>query len=710
MSDLRSIALKCSYESNHDSDILNSFYVPCLSESVSYDRMAGFFTSSSLSVAAKGIAEFIKNDGTMRIVASPYLSNEDADILSKFATDPDNLEEELSHVMDTVIDEEFIENENTEALGWLLLNGRLEIRLVVVLDSDNNLVPSNTLSSMGMFHQKVGIFRDSEDNVVAFSGSINPTANGWINNIESFDVFCSWTDYGRGYIAPKVENFEDYWELGRSNRTLTVELPDAIREKWIKNIPKDASQLAIFRKKGQRVVLRRYQEDAIEAWAKNGYRGIFNMATGTGKTFTAIYVVKQLVEKEKKRCTLVVAVPFQHLINDPWHESLSKVFELDSNEFGYVEAYGSTTAWMKEALELKQLYRLGDVKKLVIVTTYSTGSSEKFTDFIKKLPSGKLILIADEVHNSGSAVFRNGLLEEYDYRLGLSATPSRYLDDEGTNYIMDFFSKEVYEFSLKDAITKINPDTGQTYLTPYYYHPIFVSLDNDELEAYSKLSKQIASSCPDKDPTPQQIEIRNMLLIKRARIVKNAKNKLVELSKSIPRLKNEGFFNFALIYCSDGKDPDNNMMKTLNSVISMLNDNDISNRKFNSEESNSSRREILDSFTNREVSTLVAIKCLDEGVDVPATRNAIIMASSGNPREYIQRRGRVLRRSPGKEYATIYDFVVIPDGNQDYLDAQASVFASEYERFKEFAGIARNKDENYNTINKIISKYNLEVN
>jgi superfamily II DNA or RNA helicase len=265
----------------------------------------------------------------------------------------------------------------------------------------------------------------------------------------------------------------------------------------------------------------------------------------------------------------------------------------------------------------------------------------------------------------------------------------------------------VYSFSLKKAMTTVNPDTGQTYLTPYKYHPIFVSLLPNELEKYAEYSKKISIAIPDtENPTPRELEYYHKLLVERSRITKNAAEKLEILIRLIPEYKHNGVFDHCLIYCSDGRDSDDHTLKSIQRVVRELNSNNISNNRFTSEENISTRNTILDDFSKGFVSTLVAIKCLDEGVDVPATRNAIIMASTGNPREYIQRRGRILRRYKGKDFAELYDFIVIPR-NASATKDEKQILISEYKRFKEFSDLSLNKEENNTTMMNLLLKYNI---
>jgi len=707
MCDLSSCNFLGSYDTNFTKDIINEFYNPALSNTTSYDRMSGFFTSTSLAIAARGIVNLINNNGKMRILTCPILSEKDVEMISFCSNDSNDLNDELASIMLKSMNVDFLTDETSEALGWMLLNGFLEIRIVLVNENDTYL-SSKQIDDSGIFHNKVGIMKDNIGNIVSFSGSINESFSGWVRNIESFEVFCSWEEGSEKHITPHVNRFEQYWSFGHCGRSQTIPFPEALKNAWIKSVPSKKENLKIFKKCTTGVRLREYQNTAIREWISNGSRGIYNMATGTGKTITAIYAVKELLKGVDSNFILVIAVPNQHLIPDPWVKSLEKYLFTTESKNKIVQAFSGNKKWTGELSNAKIDYRLKMLKSICIVTTYDTLSSDNFISTLKSF-SGKKILIADEVHNAGADTFRYGLLEEYDYRLGLSATPSRYLDDDGTQVINNYFNKEVFTFTLEEAIAKINPDTNKTYLTPYKYHPIFITLNEEELSLYNEYSSKIVKSFIVDDPTPQQIKYRQKLLIDRSRIGKNAASKMDAMHTLVPELKKQGFFDHCLIYCSDGKDPEDHAVKSLYNVIEILNENKILNRRFTSDDDFSLRPEILNDFANGNVSTLVAIKCLDEGVDVPATRNAIIMASTGNPREYIQRRGRILRPSPGKEYATLYDFMIIPSGSEKYHDAEHQLFSTEYRRFREFSDVSLNKDENEAQINKIILKYNIEL-
>lgn len=706
MGDLSKTSLKGVYDTEVD-DVINGFYIPMLSNCESYDRLSGFFRSSVLSASAEGILELIRNRGRMRLVCSPILEKTDIEALDMCFNDSIGLEKVLSDAMMKNLTQDFLDNESSQAMAWMVLNGYLDIHIVVMKDSDGRVLLSDSTVSSGIFHTKIGIFKDEQGNIVSFSGSINESYSGLVNNIEEFDVFCSWKAGSDEYIYPHLEKFNRYWTIGKRQRSETVTLPEAVKKEWVKIAPSDFKDLELFRRSSGQFLLRDYQKDAIEAWASNNYCGIFNMATGTGKTVTSIFAVKKLISEINDKFVLIVAVPFQHLIINPWESSLKKFLFEEGDDNAMIEAFGDSKKWHQHGFQYVPDYKAGIIKSITFITTYDTLCSEKFISLVDKF-RGKKILIADEVHNAGADIYRNGLRNEYEYRLGLSATPARYLDDDGTNFLFDYFQKEVYSFTLYDAIHKINPGTGETFLTPYYYHPIFVSLTDDEIAVYSELCSKISRCVPNKEPTPEELRIYHMLLLKRARIIKNASGKLKKLIELMPEFKEKGLFDHCLIYCSDGRDAENESLKTIQRVVRELNGLGISNNRFTASEKIDNRKIILDDFASGATSTIVAIKCLDEGVDVPSTRNAIIMASTGNPREYIQRRGRILRRFKGKDYSILYDFVVIP-GHDKPSAEEIQIIQSEYRRYKEFSDLSLNKDTNEEIMNDILRKYDITI-
>ena len=296
----------------------------------------------------------------------------------------------------------------------------------------------------------------------------------------------------------------------------------------------------------------------------------------------------------------------------------------------------------------------------------------------------KSLIIVDEVHGIGSSKQMLGLNSNFDYRLGLSATPERWFDDEGTQILFDYFGGSVFQFDIEDALETVNPDTGETYLTPYYYHPIIVDLNHDEMSEYIDLTKQLAYYLNSKRQNAK--DMAETLKLKRQRIINNLEDKLLKFEEIL--LENPDL-DKTIIFCSP---------QQINQVQDILNDNRISQHKFTQSESArktkkqliSEREHIIKRFEDGSYRVLVAIKCLDEGVDIPIADTAIIMSSTSNPREYVQRRGRILRRAPGKKFATIYDMIVFPKTSSQYA---SKISDKEVDRYREFAQNAINSYE-----------------
>lgn len=422
--------------------------------------------------------------------------------------------------------------------------------------------------------------------------------------------------------------------------------------------------------------LRDYQVEAIDNWFNNSNLGIFEMATGTGKTFTALSAFKKLSDLHDKFLT-VIACPQLHLI-DQWIKDIKKFHDSDIIVFA-----SANSKRFSDLKELRSDFSLGLVDKAVIITTHLSLSHKELMDFVNDFRY-KSLLIVDEVHGIGSNKQILGLNENFDYRLGLSATPERWFDEEGTQMLFDYFGGSVFQFDIDDALETINPDTGETYLTPYYYHPIIVDLNKEEMDEYVDITRQLGYYLNSKRKDSE--EKAEHLKLKRQRIINNLEDKLFKLEEILNENPN---LDKTLIFCSP---------QQINDVQKILNDNGISQHKFTQSESASKtkkqtfsqREQLIKHFEEGSYQVLVAIKCLDEGVDIPIADTAIIMSSTSNPREYVQRRGRILRRAPGKEFATIYDMIVFPRKKDKY---GSKISDKEADRYREFASIAINSYE-----------------
>jgi len=436
------------------------------------------------------------------------------------------------------------------------------------------------------------------------------------------------------------------------------------------------------------------QNNAVTNWLSNDKKGIFAMATGTGKTFTALGCLDKIVSDENKLVT-VISVPYKHLIPQ-WLNSIKK-FNLIEEFDRVINVSSSNSKGKKEFSDATSDLNKGYINKILVISTPHSMHMDNFKSIIiRKKHNIPYFLIADEMHELGSMQFRNALLDEYDYRLGLSATPDRKYDDFGTEYLLGYFGDVVYEFSLKQAINEINPITRLSYLTKYNYHPFFINLTDEELNDYYELTNQLVRIKDDgSEKNSKKIE---SLMFRRANILKNASSKMGVLRDILsdlgPNTKN------LIIYCSD---------EQIDDVV------DIVGNKFNwkvktftykdSSEPNdlfdgrSYRDDILEDFSKGDYDCLVAMHCLDEGVDIPSASKAILLCNSTNPREFIQRLGRVLRRYPGKNKANIYDLIIKPTENKksNYGELEKKIYEKELERFEMIADAASNGFEIYDT-------------
>jgi len=701
---LKDLELKKAYDSDAD-DILNDFYVPALSTSIKYKRLAGFFSSSSLAVSARGISRFILNGGHMQLICGAKLCKADVEAIKEAYENPTRVIERIMFENLANLEDEFI-RDHVRALGWMIANNTLEIKVAIVVDENGMLLDEETIEKRGIFHQKVGILEDGAGNIMAFSGSNNESGSAWKENIEEFKVFRSWIEDEKPYLEADNEKFKKFWE-GVTRKIRVIDIPAAVKEKLIEIAPKNIEDLKLVRwldkkvKVSRGVKLWEHQNQAIIKWLENGKKGIFEMATGAGKTFAALGCLKKVMEGEKI-LVAVIACPYDHLIKQ-WMD--------DITDFGMtydtIVADSSNPGWKDKLADSLLDIKNGINEKLIVLTTHATFPTDDFIKIIRMI-NQKLFLIVDEVHGIGSPERKKGLMEDYCFRLGLSATPKRWFDLEGTEKLFDYFGGTVFEFSLKDAINTINPCTGKTYLVPYEYRPVFVGLTEEELQRYERETEKIVKSYYRSKNDEERENLFSLLCIKRQDIIKNAVNKYESFRKILNELGGDTI-KHCLVYCS----PDQ-----IHKVQDILNEKNIIQHKFTLSEGTTPKEEfggiserefLLRKFADGVYQILVAIRCLDEGVDVPPANTAILLASTGNPREWIQRRGRILRRFPEKEKAIVYDVIVAPwiRGilKPDILELEKKIFKKELIRYKEFAEIAKNSLECLNKVYKVEQEY-----
>ena len=722
---LKDKKIKSEYRSLID-NVVQDFYIPLLIEATSYKRAVGFFSSSSLVEISKGIADMAKKGGKIEIVASPYLSDEDIQAIKEGYENRQKIIEGALIRQLSDEHEDYYSMERLNLLTHLISEGILDIRIAYT-DKNNDI---------GMYHEKMGIIEDKDGNHVAFSGSMNESMTAMSINYETIDVFCDWKKGESDRVKLKENAFYSMWNNVEPSLSV-LEFPkitDVLIEKYRKKAPNFDIDHEQFERRmvdfrtmvcesgalyggsvGARipddVELHGYQKEAIVDWVGENYRGIFDMATGTGKTYTGLGAISKLSEDINDNLAVIIVAPYKHLV-EQWVENIVK-FNMKP-----IIAYGDPVYkdWRKKFFKAITDQKIRKDKRFFcVVTTNVTFASPDFQEKIDKIKS-PILLVVDEAHNFGARSYARHLDERFTYRLALSATLERHRDEEGTALLYSFFGKKCIEYPLEKAIY-------EDKLTPYKYYPILVYLSELELESYEQLSYEM-SKCMIKDKGGKyKLNKRGEILaLKRSRVVAGAMQKLEALKREITPYKDD---NNILVYCgatrvlddSDTSSDDESDIRQIEAVTKILgNELNMSVARFTSEESMEERALIKEHFQNGgKLQAIIAIKCLDEGVNIPGIRTAFILASTTNPKEYIQRRGRVLRKADNKSFAEIYDFVTLPrplDSVSGLTIEQANrdktLVKNELARIKEFGRLALNSMLANNLIWEIEEAYHLD--
>ncbi|WP_390624726.1 DNA phosphorothioation system restriction enzyme [Anthocerotibacter panamensis] len=439
--------------------------------------------------------------------------------------------------------------------------------------------------------------------------------------------------------------------------------------------------------------LRVYQKQAIKNWFDNKGRGTLKMATGSGKTITSLAVTCELYQKINLQALLVVC-PYRHLVVQ-WAREAQK-FGLEP-----ILAFESVQDWQTELSSQLYQIRIGSQKFLTVITTNATLMGQGLQSQLRYLPE-KTLIIGDEAHNLGARRLEASLPRNIGLRLALSATPERYFDDAGTQALLNYFGPVLQpEFTLADAIQ-------QGALVHYLYYPILVELTEREAETYVSLTVKIGQMISLRSEGEEN-EGLTALLMQRARLIGSAANKLTALRELMHSRPNT---QHTLFYCGDGSVEDETSEESRRQLeaVTRLLGNELGFRvnTYTAETPLENREKLRDQLERGELQGLVAIRCLDEGVDIPAIRTAVILASSGNPRQFIQRRGRILRPTPGKKRATLFDMIVVPpDLDRATLEVERSLMRRELQRFVEFADLADNSGEARRKLLPLQEKYGL---
>ena len=710
MSSLKCLNLKSVYRTGRD-DLYNDFYKKSLAVSVTYDRAVGYFSSEILSMSLKGLSKLILSNGCMRLIIGHPLSNEEFEAVKHGL-----LLKEITSNLSTKLEDILCSSDNKyprlELLSWLIACGKLEIKFA--------------LRRAGMYHEKIGVFRDNQNNVVVFQGSANETPHGMVAslNAESISVYKSWEEeifssYGQEF----VDGFNRLW-LNEETETVTLNVPSETYEVISKNCKASSIDFSVINEFEEAIEAREngmnksmpfipanignntfniydHQREALASWRSNSFKGILKLATGSGKTITSIYGAVKIFEakkKKKQQLFLIIAVPYVELAIQ-WIENL-RLFGINSHE-----CFDSKNSWAESFENQVNYFNVGVSDFCAAVVVNRTLTSPLFQSLLNSIDSGSLMIIGDECHNHGSKNVNSALPNAY-YRMGLSATPFRSDDDEidspfpndAKERLLSYYGDIVATYGLDDAI-------HDGVLTPYKYHIIPVYLSAEEQEGYEELSSKITKiMLKQRGSGLNQQDRENLTRYcgQRSRLLGSAQNKLKKLSELTAHISEEEK-SHTLFYAGEGKpygEVVEEDIKVIDQVSKVLNSNGWKTSQFTGDVSRNKRKFLMSAFKDKTIDALVAMKVLDEGIDVPACKTAYILASTKNPRQYVQRRGRILRKAENKDISTIFDFVVLPTNESP---ASKKLKLSEAERINDFALLAVNKLE----IEQLIEEHGL---
>lgn len=688
------------YTSGYDEP--KEFFTEALIESKQFDLGLGFFSSSGIRSLSYGFALFIANGGRMRVVINNILSPEDKAAIEKGQYNViDDFEDRIITDIKKLTDVLSKEDELFfNCLSYLISIKRIEF--VATLSTKG-----------GLAHDKYGIFTDTKGNKVAFIGSANFSRNALELNGETITVFTSPEDKSR--INEYQSLFDASWKedtphlihipIDKVKSVIQKECPDVD----IKTLIKQETELRTFVNKPfsdrllEKIEIkeqeprfpfpeeRQIQRDAYDAWIKNDKKGIFAMATGAGKTVTALNCVLREYYRQGFYKAIIV-VPTR---------ALALQWEKEAIAFNFQNIISShtTKSWKDDLSRYTTRSLINQKVNIIFITTYATFSRKTVQNFISQTRDiESFIYIADEAHNIGSAGTLAHLPHAINNRIGLSATPERVYDDAGSKRLYEFFNsyppEYTFRFTMKQAI-----DSG--ILCNYSYTPIFVELTSSEMDEYKRITEQLRKFI---DPdTGKYSEDAELLLLKRKRIIHKAENKKEAIIGLLEQLSQKNQLAYTFVFVPEGyekrsyleKDSfaiDSEDIHIIDEYADMFRRYGYSYHKYISGLDDAPS--VLKSFAEGDIKVLLSMKCLDEGVDIPRAEYAIFCSSTGNPRQFVQRRGRVLRKCKGKEKATIWDLVIIPpDVSEASSDADKNIFIGEVKRIVNFAALADNQTE-----------------
>ena len=665
------------------------FMCDALASAKAYKRAAGFFSSSVFDIDIRAWTDFFARGGYVELVCSPHLSESDIVAMHRGLYQPHALlPVATSGLLAWCRAARSGERPGQRLLAWAIALRKLDVWIAEPHHSAGTTTP--------LYHEKFSLF-ESANSILALCGSANESRAAYLLNFERMEAYQS-----EAY-RETVETFNRDFERLKASETpglrvvslsqafaenLLIAKPDPPPMTYPKVSAGPSAPPEVIRWP-RSIQLRPYQAERVEAWLHAGGSGLLSVATGAGKTLIALACISRVYEQCGAPLVAVIVVPYIVLL-DQWTREMRRI------GLNPIECCESRSDW--EMFLRSAIYQanVGNRPILSVIVTNATFASEHFQDCLAALEV-RTILVADEVHNLGARHLRRALPERISLRLGLSATPERFMDADGTKALNEYFAPRLPPFTLADALSCDPP-----VLCPYYYYPVLVDLADPEVDAYLEVTRKLARVVYDPETEHLSKEALSLLL-QRARITASASNKIGAL---VAKLRPYCLSKHTLIYCGDGSiEVDSGdyvdatgplVMRQVDKVVRTLElELKMTARPFTYRESRVDREELLEDFTDGRLQALVAIRCLDEGVDIPVIERAFILASSTNPRQFIQRRGRVLRRAPGKEYAEIYDFLVRPPSSEGLTASENRsmhlLSLRELDRASEFALYARNR-------------------
>lgn len=695
----KDLTVELRYRSN-EHNIPKDFLCPVLEQTVMYKRAAGYFSTTALVSLSRGLYSMAShNDCHIQLICSPRLSEEDILAIQHGYDLREAINKSLLLEMEKPV--RIYEEERLNLIATLIAEGKLDIKLAYMED-DNGI---------NVYHEKIAVFVDQDGNRIAYSGSMNESENGMEENFESFFTFCSWNG-GEQQTSLAERDFDQMWE-DNTSKIRVIPFPEAVVNKLLaykkdKLEPNmDSLQYAYEEEKEKLhpsvfnvpsfVSLREYQTQAVLEWKKQGYHGIFSMCTGSGKTFTGLAAMCMLGKIKKDALAVFIICPYIHLVSQ-WEEEL-----WDWNFMPIIcHSQAQDKRWYDKLLRRYRRFKNEGVP-FICITTVDTFCGDQIQSIISNMTSDMNVLfMADECHNLGAKSVSRLLPEKIRYRIGMSATVQRHMDKKGTQSLLDYFGKECIEYTLEDGIR-------DGVLSHYEYHPVPVFLEEDELLLYIELTNRLKKFIIIEDGKTKISEAGKQILFKRSRILAGARQKADVLLELMKRYEND---DSILVYCGATTvwDDENGAGKQVDIITGRLKKElGMSVRRFTSQENLEERQEIKRYFKTGQYQVITAIRCLDEGVNIPGIKTAFILASSRNPKEFIQRRGRLLRKSDNKEKAVIYDFVTLPRQLEDILpmnfESDRSIIIGELFRMQEFAGLSDNPYEAEKIMTDIMLAY-----